>query len=113
MPFGKLKTFFLIFVFKYWLFSGHLYIKSSSVQSTTFVVLWTDTPVSAVELCSSFRVNFGLCAASLINALPARSVSTDGLPFFGRFAVVPCSFHLMMMDLMVLRGIIKDFDIFL
>ena len=29
----------------------------------------------------------------------------------GRFAVVPCSFHLVMIDLMVFLGIIKDLDI--
>lgn len=57
------------------------------------VVLCTDTPVSAVELCSSSRVTLGLFAASLINALLARSVSFDGQPFLGRFAVVPCSFQ--------------------
>ena len=70
------------------------------------VVRCTDTPVSAVELCSSFRVTLDLCAASLIDALLARSVG------FGGFAVVLCSFHLVMIYLMVLLGIIKDLDIF-
>ena len=54
------------------------------------MVLWTDTPISAVELCSSFRVIFG---ASLITALLAWSVSFGGWPSFGRFVVVPYSFH--------------------
>ena len=35
------------------------------------MVLWTDTPISAVELSSSFKVIFGLFVASLINALLA------------------------------------------
>ena len=43
------------------------------------VALWTDTPISAVELCSSFRVIFGLFVASLIKALLAWSVSFSGL----------------------------------
>ena len=49
------------------------------------MVLWTDTPFSAVELYSSFRVIFGLFIASLINALLAWSVSFGGLPSLGRF----------------------------
>jgi hypothetical protein len=57
------------------------------------VVLWTDTPISAVELCSSFRVIFGLFVASLTNALLAWSVSFGGQPSPGRFVVVPYSFH--------------------
>ena len=57
------------------------------------VVLWTYTPISAVELCSSFRVIFGLFVASLMNALLARSVSFGGRPSLGRFVVVPYSFH--------------------
>ena len=69
------------------------------------MVLWTDTPVSAVELCSSIRVTFGLCAASLIIALLAWS------EFLSRFVVVSCSFHLKMMNLIVPRVIIKDLDL--
>lgn len=42
------------------------------------------------------RITLGLCAASLINALLARSVRFGGRPSLGRFAVVPCSFHLVM-----------------
>lgn len=34
----------------------------------------------------------------LINALLAHSVSLGGRPCVGGFAVVPCSFHLLMMD---------------
>ena len=64
-----------------------------------------------MELCSSFRVTFGLCAASLINASLARSVSFGGQPPFGRFVVVSCSFHLKMMNLIVPRVIIKDLDL--
>ena len=77
------------------------------------MVLWTDTPISAVELCSSFRVIFGLFVASLINALLAWSVSFGGRPSLGRFVVVPYHFHFLIMDLMVLRGMFKDFYIFL
>ena len=76
------------------------------------MVLWTDTPISAVELCSSFRVIFGLFVASLINALLAWSVSFGGRPSLGRFVVVPYSFHVLIMDLMVLRGMFKVSDIF-
>ena len=75
------------------------------------MVLWTDTPIAAVELCSSFRVIFGLFVASLINALLARSVSFGGRPSLGRFVVVPYSFHFFIMDLMVLRGLFKVSDI--
>jgi hypothetical protein len=71
------------------------------------VVLWTDTPISTVELCSSFRVIFGLFVASQINALLARSVSFGGRPSLGRFVVVPYSLHFLIRDLMVLRGIFK------
>ena len=57
------------------------------------MVLWTDTPISAVELCSSFRVILGLFVASLINALLAWSVSFSERPSIDRFVVVPYSFH--------------------
>ena len=57
------------------------------------MVLWTDTPISAVELCSSFMVIFGLFVASLINALLAWSVCFAGWPSLGRFVVVPYSFN--------------------
>ena len=63
------------------------------------MVLWTDTPISAVELCSSFRVIFGLFVASLINALLAWSVGFGGRPSFGRFVGVPYSFNFFIMDL--------------
>ena len=76
------------------------------------MVLWTDTPISAVELYSSFRVIFGLFVASLINALLAWSVSCGGRPSLGRFVVVPYSFHFIIMDLMVLCGMFKVSDIF-
>ena len=49
------------------------------------MVLWTDAPISTVELCSSFRVIFGLFFASLINDLLAWSVSFGGWPYLGRF----------------------------
>ena len=58
------------------------------------MVLWTDNPTSVEELCSSFRVIFGLFVASLINALLVRSVSFGGRPSLGRFVVVPYSFYL-------------------
>ncbi|MEQ2288967.1 hypothetical protein AMECASPLE_028394 [Ameca splendens] len=54
----------------------------------------------------------GLCAASLINAHIARSVSFGGQSSLGRFVVVPCAFHLKMMDLMPLQDDTKDLDIF-
>ena len=77
------------------------------------MVLWTDTPISAVELCSSFRVIFGLLVASLINALLAWSVSFGGRRSLGRFVVVPYSFLFFIMDLMVLRGMFKVSDFFI
>lgn len=64
-----------------WKFSWH----------TLKVVLWTNTPISAVELCSSLRIIFGLFVDSLINALLAWSVSFGGWPSLGRFVVVPYS----------------------
>ena len=66
-----------------------------------------------MELCSSFRVIFGLFEASLINALLAMSVSFVGWPSHSRVVVVPYSFHFLIMDLMVLRGMFKVLDIFL
>ena len=63
------------------------------------MVLWTDTPISAVELCSSFRVIFGLFVASLINARLAWPVSFGGRPSLGRLVVVPYSFNFLIMDL--------------
>ena len=77
------------------------------------VVLGTDTPISAVELYSSFGVIFGIFVASLINALLAWSVSFGGRYSLGRFAVVPYSWHFLIMNLMVLRGMFKVLDIFL
>ena len=75
------------------------------------MVLWTDTPISAAELCSSFGVVFGLNVASLINALLAWSVSSGGRTSLGRFVVVPYSFHFLIMDLMVLSGMFKVSDL--
>ena len=77
------------------------------------MVLWTDTPISAVELSSSFRVIFGLFAAALINALLAWFVSFGERPSLGRFVVVPDSFHFLITDLMVLLGMFKVSDNFL
>jgi hypothetical protein len=62
-----------------------------------------------VELGRSFRVLFGLSVASLINALLAWAVSFCGQLSLGRFVVVP---HVLIMDLMVLRGMFKVPDIF-
>ena len=62
------------------------------------MVLWIDTPISAVVLCSSFRVIFGLYVASLINALLAWSMSFGGRPSLGRFVVMPYSLHFLIMD---------------
>ena len=76
------------------------------------MVLWTDTPISVVELCSSFRIIFGLFVVSLINALLAGTVSFGGRPSLGRFVVVPYSFSFLRMDLMVLRGMFKGSYIF-
>ena len=72
----------------------------------------TDTPISVVELCSSFRVIFGLIVASLMNAVLAWFVSFGGRPSLGRFVVVPYSFNFLIMDLMVLRGMFKVSYIF-
>jgi hypothetical protein len=47
----------------------------------------------------------------LINALFAWSVSFGGRPSLGRFVVVPYSFHLLIMDLMGLRGKFQIFFI--
>ena len=77
------------------------------------MVLWTDTPISAVELCSTFRVIFGLFVASLINAPLAWSIWFGGRPSLGRFVVVPDSFHFLITDLMVLLGMFKVSDTFL
>jgi hypothetical protein len=77
------------------------------------LVLWTDTPISAVELFSSFRVIFGLFVASLINVLLAWSVCFGWWPSLGRFVLVPYSFNFLIMDLMVLRGMFKVSYIFL
>jgi hypothetical protein len=63
--------------------------------------------VSSVELCSSFRVIFGLFVASLINALLAWSVSFGGRPTLGRCVVVPGYFHSLIMDLIVLSEMFK------
>ena len=75
------------------------------------MVLWADTPISAVELCSSFRVIFGLFVASLINALLAWSVRFGGWPSLGWCVVVPYYLNFLIMDLMLLRGMFKVSDI--
>ena len=75
------------------------------------MVLWTDTLIFAVELCSSFRVIFGLFVASLINVLLAWSVSFGGRPSLGRFVMVPYSLK-NVTDLMVLCRMFKVSDIF-
>ena len=96
MPFGKHQKQFLNNGF----FSGHalwsVWLK---------VVLWTDTPIFAVELCSSLMGIFGLFVAFLI--------SFGGRPSLGRFLVVPYSLHYFIIYLMVLRGMFKVSDIFL
>ena len=53
----------------------------------------------------------GLLVASLINFLLVRLFSLGGRPPLGRFAVVPYSFHFLMMDFMVLREMFKALDI--
>jgi hypothetical protein len=53
-----------------------------------------------------------LFVASLINALLAWFMSFGGRPSLGRFVVVPYSFHVLIMDLMVLCGMFKVSDIF-
>jgi hypothetical protein len=53
-------------------------------------------------------VILGLFVASLINVPLAWSVSFGGRPSLGRFAVVPYSFHSLIMDLMVLCEMFKD-----
>ena len=40
-------------------------------------------------------------------------MSFGGQPSLGRFVVVPCSFHFLIKDLMVLHGMFKASDIFL
>ena len=76
------------------------------------MVLWRDTPISAVKLCSSFRVIVGLFVASLINALLAWSVSFGRQPSLGRFVVVPYSVNFLTMNLMVYCQMFKVSDIF-
>jgi hypothetical protein len=67
MPFGEHQTRLLIFFFKQWLFFLLLF-SNAQLRVLLKVVLWTDTPISAVELRSSFGVIFGLFVASLLNA---------------------------------------------
>ena len=77
------------------------------------MVLWTDSPISTVDLYISFRLIFRLFVAFLINALLAWSVSFGGQPSLGRFVVVPYSFNFLITDLMVLCGMFKVSDIFI
>ena len=82
MPFGECQSCLIIFfwtLFRKALLCGVYGLKWSYGQ---------DTPISALELCSFFRVIFGLFVASLINALLAWSVSFGGRPSLGRFVVV-------------------------
>ena len=82
MPFGEHQTCLLIFFREAQLWSVRLK-----------VVLWTDNPISAVEICSSFRVIVALFVASLFNSPLAWSVNFGGRLSLGRFVVVPYSFH--------------------
>lgn len=72
-------------------------------KGQTGLVLWT----GAVDLSSSSTITIHtiLLVASLINALIAHSLSLSGLRSLGRFAVVPCFFHFLMIDLMVVHGL--------
>jgi hypothetical protein len=108
MPFCEHETCLLILSLSNGFISGHSSVKPSSVECGPMNRYSTDTQISTVELCNSFRFIFGLFVASLINALLAWSVS-----FGGRFVVVPYSFHFLITDLMVLRGMFKVSDIFL
>ena len=68
------------------------------------------------SLLWSFAAPSGLSLVSLlplINALLAWSVSFGGRPSLDKFVVVPYSLHFLIMDLMVLCGMFKVFDIFL
>lgn len=77
------------------------------------VVLWTESPTSAVDLCSSSRVIMGLLAASLISLLLVWAESLEGRPGLGRFAVVWYSFHFNIIACTVLLGMFKAWEIFL
>jgi len=68
MPFGELQTCFQ---------------EPRSVECTAHRALWTDRLASSVELSSSFRVTFGVFAASLTNALLIWPVSFGGQPSQG------------------------------
>ena len=95
MPFGEHQMCLLIFFFKKLFFFLATLPSSPALWSVRLkVVLWTDTPLSAVELCSSFRVIFGVFVASLINDLHAWSVSFGGRPSLGWFVVVQFPFFL-------------------
>lgn len=91
----KCAFLFLAFFLTTLLFSPVLW----SVQGV--VIFCTNTPVSAVELCSSFRLTFAVCVFFLINALLVRSVTFCLWPSLGASIVVPCSFHVKTMDLIV------------
>lgn len=67
----------------------------------------------AVDLCIPSRFPMGLLVVSLIHLLLVRMVSLGGRPFLGRFVVVLCSFHYLMMDFMVLCEMFKAWAIFL
>ena len=113
MSFGEHQTCLLTFLLPARAFFWPLFHKAQLCVRLK-VVLWTDNPISALELCSSFRVIFGLFVASLNNALLAWSMSFGGRPSLGRFVGVPESFYVFkIMDLMVLRGMFKDTDTFL
>ena len=89
MPFGEHQTCLLISFFKQWLFFWLLFCKA--------------------QLCGVIFVSL----LPLINALLAWSVFFGGRHSQGRFVVVPYSFHFLIMDLMVLRGMFKVSNIFL
>lgn len=82
------------------------------VNSLKKVLVWTDTPIPTVDLCSCC-----LCVVfvvSLIIALLAQSVRFGwagwGLSFV-KFLLVSCSFHFVIMDLMVHCGMVEVWDI--
>lgn len=72
-------------------------------KCTDWKVPLRDPPVSAVELCSSSRVPLVCTAGSSLSVCEF---------WWEDVLVVPCSFRVMMMVLMVLWGIIKDLHMF-
>ena len=109
--FWRTPNVFAYFFFKQWLFLATLLPALWNIQLN--VVLRTDTPISTVELCSSFRVVFGLFVASLINSLLVWSVSFGGRPFSWK-GLLWC--HILtiflIMDLMVPCGLFNFYLFF-